>query len=723
MVAAWEQALSAESLEDRRAQAQIVLAALPAVREAAQLDFLLACEGADAIDDALLRAEYLRLGSWEGLETNLAARISGDDVPQDIRRGAVRAAQQVPLIAAPIMEALGARLKSVDGGAEARTALRAITGRDFASEDDFLNWWEDARSKRREIWLQDSLVAAHAQIVEDWRIRLVDDPAAAVRAVDHPVGEVRHLGYLTLRRLPAPVGRSSESPEAQAIIRRMQKEEVPEFRELIIPMVTRFLQGQDAVSQLSVAVDRGRSKEKELAASQLRHVEPPSVALEAFRSQLDIAYPKETVQAAGSPGYRLELWHGLASLAREAPLGDVALESFETDVIAFLDIEPDPDVKDYIFEAAGELGLPAMIEALEVYVEFKKPSVREHVRAVRAMTRIAERTGEVGGLRESLPGLLADQDRAIRRQAIESFGKLPLEEGPTLLIERLPLEHETGLQADLLGALRKRSAPETLDPLLIFQPESDFESSYSQTVAAVVGEDWGRLTRALDSLVGQKRYWQARRLIKLFPGQTLTDPQIDTLARREARVLANYLLQVGIEDQSPSIVTDAALRLSEQTSATPDDPEWPLLRVRLQLVRGEVKDAIIWLETYVLPAPGVPELVTWELALDCLSGARAMEEHFDAGRGLIALLGEPPAEFKFRAEQEFAFFVEPESVDEPEAEEPTTEESQDTPVPTGEPAPAGNGGGLETGGQSGESGGTGTADPGKEPTGGTKDLQ
>ena len=656
VVEAWGRAQSAEDAAARRTAAATVFAELGRVREAGQLDFLLACEDAGTPEQAVVTPELRRLQEeWAGFAAAIAQRIADDTAAEPVRRGAVQVAARLTLADTQVVSALGARLDDLQQAPAARAALRGISGREFSDVGEFDAWWEDAQGLSREAWLAAAQSEMRAILIADWDSRIAADPDAAVQAVRHPVPEVRGLGYEAMRRLPVPEGRPSDSPEAKAIIERMQSESVHQYRRLLIRMVTRFLQGQDAVSQLSVAIDRGRGEERELAVRELQLVEPAAVALEAFRAQLALAYPQETTQATGSQGYRIALWAGLASLVREARPGEEALAAFQTDLLASLSIEPVPEVKKWFYEAAGEVGSAGFIASLENYLRVKERAVQERVQALRAMTRIADRTQVLDPLRESLPVWLADADRTIRRQAIKSLGQLPLEAGPQLLLARLPLEGDSGLLPNLLEALKQRAAPETLRPLLDYRPPSALVNTYAQTLAAVVGADWGRLTVALEGFEAQHRYGQARDLIKLFPVETLTEAQVDTLAMREARVLARHLLRVGLDGQAPATVADAVSRLVDQQGLHPEAPEWPLLYVQLQLVRGETGDALVWMERFVLPNEGVTPNQRWEVGLQCLRGARA-KDLMDAGRALLAALGEPPPEFRYIAEQEARHF-------------------------------------------------------------------
>lgn len=709
VVEAWS-ALQDPSSEvaQRGAWSQLILDRLTSLPPEEQLPFLLEADGRHLLQ-VKLRPVYRGLdASWPALEARLLETLvapSGQD--GSLTLGAIQAAGHLASSDALLLEQLAVLLDTPEFATPARAALNSLTGREFAKQAVFLDWWAKAKDLGREAWLEEAGTLVKARELADWSRRLQSggSPAEILLGVGHPRQPIRAMAYEALRRMD--VGSLDETTRvqvAEALRVALNQESDAALRIDLLAFVPQVLKGREALSPLLRALEYGVASEREAAARYLQFVEPVEVAWEGLLRGLKGVYPASSEGPSGHVAVRLGLWSGLGTLASRGPAPDP--EAMELQIQAALAVENDRAVREYLLSAIGRLGSPEFFPVLRPLVMDPESSQADRSGALIAMTGIAERHKDASVLQAMLPQLLADDQPQVRRQAIESLRRLKLPETPELLVQRLRFEPEVVLQKELLRALADKRFVGALEHLIAFEPSPVLREEYGKALVVQIGADVASLDLAYEAMMLRFDHREhAFLVVRKFPREGLAEEELVELDRKYATAVSERLQWVGVENGNASYAADAVSRLKDLMEAEPQAMQWPVYYVELQLARGEIDSAVAVMTQLATEGQLDPQPL-WELGLSTLRFASA-NNMTEQGLVLLAALDagkDCPDAMRFHADQLRVLF-------------PVREEDGVLPAP----APHGEEGDPETGeedglaeGEEGEAGSLEPAEAGAE---------
>ncbi len=643
VVEAWDLALHAEDPQRRREGAALVLDRLPDAAPSERLDFLLAWGGDDPPVD--LTSAWRRLArDWEPTAERVRGVLLLQPEPEPARlRGAAVGAGALGLSDPELVQRLGTLLARPEVAEAVRSALLRITGQEFGEITEFQAWWSRARAFDRTTWLSDALEAERLARLRQVARLLERDPAQAVELVTDPSSEVRRLAYEALKRVDPPEGRPADSAPARALRQAYEQETRPELRPLLVGLVTRFLQGEDAVVLLDRSLGAADVQERLRALEQLQLVRPLDLAWPRLLAALWRAYPMD----GGEPAplaIRSALWSGVnrALAADDAERTAPQLDTRQVGlVLAILEgLETDPAVRAQAYAAAGRFGGDAFARLLESHALDTHRAPGDRAAALESWIALADRRGEIEALRRVLPALLADPAAEVRLRAVRGLARLRGEGDLLLLVARLGDEESPALQAEILKVLRGPRSPKLLDALLAFTPPAAVGDEYRRTLQAQVDSDLDALERAVSTLERRGQVEGAFALVDAFPREGLDETGQDRVDRLAARTQAEWLLATGVEGSRQARAQDTLAFLQEMEQRHPDDPEWPRLQVRLALMMGRVGDALDAMDR-LLGSEAVRPEDLWRLGLEVARSAAAAGIHA-RGWALLDALGDPP---------------------------------------------------------------------------------
>ncbi len=708
-VTAVEQAADAEQ---RLAAAQALLAALSGAEPAQHAAYLMACDGAGVLPAELdLRAAWRSLAAgWPGagaavLDT-LRQKENADRAPL---RGAVRAAGHLELGNAEIVQALGPQLDQLDTGADARRSLRRITGFDFDSWADFEGWWGAHRSHDRAAWLRAALDSSEQREIEDQRALLVLRPESALEAVQHPLPEVVLLALEAMKTLKPDTPGAAESLRAA-----YDREQDPVRKAMVVQLVPRFLQGQEAGSLLDLAMTGSVPSVRLEAVKALARVQPPEQARKSVVGAMSRVYGSKE-GPKGDADFRRELLVTLEKVFAGAPAAEGAEEeALTTFLLRALDREAAPRVRTALYGSLGALRRPAYFAMLRPIAADEDRDTADRSSALEALTKIGVAHTRGDDLVELLHPLLSHREPDLRYRAIQCLRQVKDDRSLAQLNLRLAQEGDPSLRTELLRAYRdfgEVAAPAGLDPLLEFQPHAnDYAVHRDSLIHQIGGSDLAKLDHAVAKLE-QRQSWQlAQELLEAFPRAGLDEGVLLRLDRKLTEVSARWLLVGKLENGRIRQAEAMVGKLAALAEAEPAQARWSVLLARLQEKRGEVQAAFASYRSALgaTPAAGPDR---WSLTLDAVrlvlsQAAPAPEQAAEA----LALLDAAGAAPEALAEEVERLRAQLGALAPAPAVEPPAPQPEPPPVP--DPAPEGGDGGSGDGGATEEGGG----DP--PPTGG-----
>ncbi len=680
--------------ETRLSQADVVAAALATRPPEEQAPFVIDLLGSEAwprpLDPQVAALEQ----GWDKFGDRLVEDLVLPYPERAMRvRGAVRALGMLQRPAPAQVEALAQVLARGALATEARAALARLTGREFGGRAEFDAWWETARTQDRASWLEASLRATQARELADWRAKLdppagaTPAPAVVVSGMQHPRASVRSLAYRALVGLD-PAG--FDEPQAAAVTTALrdavQQESVAELRLELVPLVPRFLRNGEALNSLLRSLEFGSGEEQLAAATNLQLVRPPRAAWNGLLRGLANLYPApadegqpvaavlpQAALAATTPQVRTALWTGLLAVGRQQGVQD-GLDTTEVKALLgrALVVEEVGAVRDRLFQAIGVYGDASFLPVLQPLVArpvanggngeapTRQVPPAERRAALAAMTAVAARGEDPGLVVSLLPDLLADPDVLVRDQAISSVMELKMADGQPLLASRLAREAEAPVRRHLLESLGQERQVGVLEPLLGFEPPQALRALYARAVGVQVNGDFAALNQAYATLSGRLDWQSTFSLVRGFPADGLEGEDSLALDRLYAQAESEQLLEVGVEKEYQSYAEEAVGLLRMLMGRESTDLRWPVYFVELQLMRGEVTEALTVMRSLV-PNAQMPLARRWELGLDTLRFAAA-QELWDDGRTLLAeldALGPVPEEMVYRADQVRQMFPPP----------------------------------------------------------------
>jgi hypothetical protein len=681
--------------ETRLSQADVVAAALATRPPEEQAAFIIDLLGSEAwprpLDPQVAALEQ----AWDKFGDRLVEDLVLPYPERAMRvRGAVRALGMLQRPAPAQVEALAQVLGRGALATEARAALARLTGREFGGRSEFDAWWESARTQDRASWLEASLRATQARELADWRAKLdppagaTPAPAVVVSGMQHPRASVRSLAYRALVGLD-PAG--FDEPQAAAVTAALrdavQQESVAELRLELVPLVPRFLRNGEALNSLLRSLEFGSGEEQLAAATNLQLVRPPRAAWNGLLRGLANLYPApadegqpvgavlpaQAALASTTAQVRTALWTGLLAVGRQQGVQE-GLDTTEVKALLgrALVVEEVGAVRDRLFQAIGVYGDASFLPVLQPLVArpvanggngevpTRQVPPAERRAALAAMTAVAARGEDPGLVVSLLPDLLADPDVLVRDQAISSVMELKMADGQPLLAARLAREAEAPVRRHLLESLGQERQVGVLEPLLAFEPPQALRALYARAVGVQVNGDFGALNQAYTTLSGRLDWQSTFSLVRGFPADGLEGEDSLALDRLYAQAESEQLLEVGVEKEYQSYAEEAVGLLRMLMGRESADLRWPVYFVELQLMRGEVTEALTVMRSLV-PNAQMPLARRWELGLDTLRFAAA-QELWDDGRTLLAeldALGPVPEEMVYRADQVRQMFPPP----------------------------------------------------------------
>ena len=681
--------------DTRLSQADVVAAALATRPPEEQAPFIIDLLGSDAWPRPLdPQVAALELG-WDKFGDRLVEDLVLPYPERSMRvRGTMRALGMLQRPAPAQVEALAQVLGRGALATEARAALARLTGREFGGRTEFDAWWETARTQDRASWLEASLRATQARELADWRAKLdppggaTPAPAVVVAGMQHPRASVRSLAYRALVGLdPAGFDEAQATAVTTALRDAVQQESVAELRLELVPLVPRFLRNGEALNSLLRSLEFGSGEEQLAAATNLQLVRPPRAAWNGLLRGLANLYPApadegqpvgavlpaQAALASTTPQVRTALWTGLLAVGRQQGVQD-GLDTTEVKALLgrALVVEEVAAVRDRLFQAIGVYGDASFLPVLQPLVArpvanggngevpTRQVPPAERRAALAAMTAVAARGEDPGLVVSLLPDLLADPDVLVRDQAISSVMELKMADGQPLLAARLAREAEAPVRRHLLESLGQERQAGVLEPLLAFEPPQALLALYARAVGVQVNGDFAALNQAYATLSGRLDWQSTFSLVRGFPADGLEGEDSLALDRLYAQAESEQLLEVGVEKEYQSYAEEAIGLLRMLMGRESADLRWPVYFVELQLMRGEVTEALTVMRSLV-PNAQMPLARRWELGLDTLRFAAA-QELWDDGRTLLAeldALGPVPEEMVYRADQVRQMFPPP----------------------------------------------------------------
>ncbi|MGB0954297.1 MAG: HEAT repeat domain-containing protein [Planctomycetota bacterium] len=695
----------------------ILLEQLATLAPADRLAFLMEAEGAELLSN--LRPTYRAMAKeWPALETRILETLVLPAGQNDVLlRGAIHAAGDLATSNAALLEQLASLLEAPQFHSDASRALYSLTRKEFGNPKDFHQWWATAKERGREAWLEDAAEASYQRELDDWRRRLQNggQPAEILEGVVHPLQQVRSLAYVALRGLDlAGLDEATRGQVALALRNALQQESDAQLRIELLVLVPQVLDSREALKPLLHALEYGVPVEREAAARYLQFL-PDEIAWEGILRGIQGAYPAATEGPSGPVPVRLALWSGLGTLISRGPAADPA--ALELQMMAALSTENEPAVRDYILSAVGRFGSASFLEILHPIVTDVEGAEADRSDALVAMTDIVLALGDGAQLLPLLTAMLDDLKPQVRLRTIESLGRLGLQEGPALLVNRLPLEMESVLQKKILGILAAKPYPEVVEALVAFQPTNGVNESYGRALVAQVGEDFETLKVVHEAMAQRGSIDFAFQVVRNFPSDGLSPEQAAAKERIYARAVSERLLVVGVENGNAIYADDAVTLLRRLKEAEPESLDWPIYLVELLLMREEVAPALAIMQE-LADDSDMTNKALWGLGLDVLRFAAA-SKLIEPGQDLLESLrkkGPYPPAMQFTAEQVLENFPprEPEAVLPPKT--PETDASKGEAPASGEEAPEAS----EDGGASKPETGAGQ-DPGPTAEGGSEE--
>lgn len=698
----------------------LVLQNLLVLSAAEQWAFLLAADGQGLLRSGL-RNHYRQLAKdWPALEARILETLalpSGQDDASLI--GAIHAAGSLATSNTVLIEQLATLLGNPNRSSDVRMALVNLTGREFGTQRDFLEWWAVSENLGREAWLESQREIEQERELADWRRRLQGSTAISevLYGVRHPRQPIRVMAYEALRRLDfQALDEATNQQVADALRSALSEENDASLRIALLALVPQVLQDREAVTLLIGALKFGVDEERLAAARYLQLVEPVDVAWEGLLRGLDGVYPKDQEGPAGQVAVRQALWSGLGSLAERVSATDSA--RLDAQIQVALAVETARPVRAYILSAIRRLGGANYLDVLLPLAMDTETSEVERSEVLVAMTGVAERHLELNTLQEILPALLADPQPQVRREAIASMRKLKVANAQLLMVQHLEAETEVVLQKSMLAVIGASKAEGVLEPLLNFTPSPTLREAYGKALVVQIGSDFARLDVVSARLVERFDREFSFLVVRTFPLEGLTAEQRLELDRKHATAVWEWLMLKGTDNGNASYAADAVTRLRDLMALEPESLDWPVYLIEIELQRGQVASVMSEL-LELIPNPKVNLKRKWEIGCAALLAIdlEATPGLSVQGRALIdamATLGGPDSEYKFLFEQMQEKFVasEPEVVESPPTPEPLEETFMEEAILEGEPKPAGEEAAAES--SSAEASNRG-ADPASEP--------
>lgn len=686
--AAWSTAQDSSVEAQLRQQASdLVISRVVTLTPAEQLPFLLQAQGAGLLSTDLTAVFRHLDSSWELLEDRLVENLLLPlPANQNMVRGTLIAAGKLASSHVGLIEGVGVFLDRQNFAADARQALDALTGRQFADRNEFQIWWQTSSALGREIWQETALQEQKVEALRDWRTLLANGASIdqILRGLNHSRQEVNKLALASLKLYDFAGASPAVKAKISAAFRdALQNEKVLVQRRALLELVPRFLAGHEALNPLLRALEFGHPSEKQPAARLLKQIQPPEIAWSGVLRGLDGVYPADAEGPMGAENVRIALW---ASLSFLAPNGVTAEDqaAVELRLRQALAVENGQDVRGHIHSAIGTLAGEDFLAVLQAIVLNTSAPIADRTDALIAMTAISQRVQQPASLSALLPTLLADAQVQIRRQAIESLSLLAQPDAPMLLVQRLALETEVFLQKRVLTGLASKRSAGVLEPLLTFKPAEAIRADYGRALVAQIGNDLALFNRAFtyfDTQAASSFHLDlVFRVARSFPIEGLAEADKQGVSRKHAIAVSEYLLRFGVEDgYSVSAAEDAVGRLQDWIKLEPENGEWHYYLVDLQLARNQVAEALQLMQPLIALAD-FPATRKWELGLSALRRASALEM-FVEGRQLLdqldALENLPPEWTTYAGQQREHFpELEPTPVEEaPAPEAPSTGEA------------------------------------------------
>lgn len=666
VVAAWKSAREGADAAARRAAAALLLDRLASLTAADRLPFLLDCQGSGALLADLEAPILLALSEAPGWKSALSEALldgAADDLIRE--RGVLAACGWLGTDGAAEVEALGAALAQPELRAAATEALRRVTGREFASAEEFAAWWESARERTRSEWLAEAHELLRARALRHWAELLDQEPQWGIAAVREPSPAVRRLGYDALARLEPPAGSPPDSPVARALSEAFAAEREPELRLLLVGLVGRFFAGPHAVGLLERSLAAPVPAERLAAVVQLGALRDRPACWVRLMTELWRVYPFG--DAPREPlAFRDALWSALnLTLAADAGFApDPDAHTIGLLIAVLEGLEPEATVRARQYALLARFPQPIFRSTLLRHAAEASRPAQDRAAALDSATLMLLRAEEPDALRTALGPLLEDAAASVRGRAIRGLARLGGEADLARLGARLAVEGEPSLLGEILKVLREQPSAAAFEALLAFAAPPELHGEHVRALQAVVGRDYAALERAVSALAGRERLDGAYALAAAFTRDGLTPELLERHDRMLARTQAEWLIRAGVGGADAARAADALAFLSELEDRWPAEAEWPRVQAELALLLGRTDLALAATERWL--AIGPEAAARWDLGLRVARAAAAVGT-FDRGWKLLIALGEPPAGLAEEVEQLRRLFPRP--VD-PEPAEP-----------------------------------------------------
>ncbi|KAA3605668.1 MAG: hypothetical protein DWQ01_18725 [Planctomycetota bacterium] len=713
VVAAYAEGMRSTDLAVRKVAAQRILNALAEAQPEAQAEFLLRWEGLEEIPVATAPA-WRRIDSkWADLRMYLH-NILKDRMASSRPRllGALKAVGHLEMAAHANVEVVAAFLDDQLYHDPARRALYSLTRRDFRSLDAFLQWWNGgAKDLRRIDWVLNAAESERRRVIAQWDRQLKQNPSLAFEAVRQDLFEVRSLGYLALRSLPAlpadaEAAKAEKLRRSQALQQAWAQEASPELRRLLVPLIPRFFEGAEAMAILDQALASPLPELNLEAARTLQLVKPVGVARTGVLSHLGRVYESAGLLNTGA-GYRAAMFTALVAVTEGngTANADPALDKILSLALAS---ETDPAVRSKVYSAIGSRGGPEFMSGLREHVANPKGerSLQDQLAAMQALTRLAVRQKDGADFIEVFRMHLASEIFDLRLQAVQSLTQLRLPQTGPLLAERLAVEQEGRLVREILVAIGALPNSSGLDFLLSYVPpreDREIRVAYQQAVARQLaadkepaGMDPAKFMKAMPALAKNQVWDVAFALVAEISQLEIADEgQYAQIDRFYTLALAQWLLEGGLHNGGATRADEAAARLKERMAAEPAAADWPWLLARLENVRRRPAEALAAAQA---AAPLLKERPgdLWPMVLESLALARDANLP-QQGLALLQSAGQPQEPFLAAATDMKAAL---QGLLPPPPEEPKTP-PETAPAPAPQPEPASTEGGQKDGGAEG----------------------
>lgn len=661
VVTAWEIATSDADLNARREAARTVLDSLSLASPGASFDFLLQCEGWNNLPVELGPAWRSLAVAWPETPLRITALLAaGAATDTESLRGALRAAGWLQMSAPEQVEAVAALLDDARAREHAQFALLRITGREFEQTEDFSAWWREARLQEREDWLSSALANERARALRRWEELLAVEPAWAIEAAKESSSAVRRLAYEALRRIEPQIGLPADAPAALALRAALERETDPALRQLLVPLISRFLTGEPALQALDAVLASANESERLRAIEQLPALNLPAATWERLMRELWRAYPLDRAQPLVSSDFRAGLWTAIHQTVSGESAYAPAPDAQETGFLLLIleRIETDAAVRARIYSVSGRLGQEPFLRTLLRHLVESERLASDRAAALEAVTGLVARNGNPDELRALLPALVADPEAIVRARAVRSCARLGTLPDLELLAARLELEQEPALLGEMLKSLREQSSPLIFERLLAFVPPPELEPDFVRAVQVQIGRDFGALERATAALAARARADSAYALAYGFSREGATPEVLERHDRLLARTQSTWLLQGGLAGgANEARAQDALAFLGDLERRWPKESEWPWLQAELAQLLNRTDAAVSAMER-LLHFEGLARNDLWPLGLRIARSAAGLGL-YERGWKLLDALGEPPAELAEEARQVRALFPAP----------------------------------------------------------------